>query len=476
MTTKPGVSPIIFISFFWGFCFFYFNGHSLFNDYDTAWHIAAGDLIRQLGHIPDTDLWSSTASNTPWYNISWLWDVLISLIKQHLSLSSLYYFNAIFYGIILGALAYNLVIRTRSLSAIAITVFAVTFGLWSYECLRPYSYSFLMVVLFHAFLHQYITKNKLFYLFLLPLLMTSWVNIHGAFVSGFILIGVYGLVAIINKQWQQTFHLAIIGMISLLCTLISPYGLAIYKAVISTTSSSFTMHIDEWQRFKFGNDWGSSFYLAFFLLTINIRDKSIKIEDKILSFVWLFAGLFYLRNIPIFILCSAPFFAGNITASGLLKALPEINRPKLRMFSCVSVLLLTTTMLLLTSSFSKIFDKDVIKANNLPINLVNFVQEYYPYNKFLNDYGLGTYLIYLTEGTIPVFIDGRAGTAYPDKVLNDYLYLTSTLPNLNDSVLNRYQITGVITFKERNLNQIFANKVGWKQVFIDNRFAVYVKA
>jgi hypothetical protein len=473
-TYDSGFHPIIILSFFWGFCFFYFNGHPLFNDYDTAWHIAAGDLIRQLGHLPKTNYWAFSAVDTIWYNISWLWDVIISLIAQYLGLNSLYYFNALFYALILAAVSYGLVIRNCQLSAIAITVLILTIVLWNQICLRPYSYSFLMIVLFQAFLYQYNINKKLIYLLILPVMMVSWVNIHGGFIGGFILIGAYGLSALANQSWKEVIFLAITGILCLVSALINPYGIDIYRGICSTTASAFTAHIDEWRKFAFGSDWTITLYLFLFLITFNIREKSIYLADRILAIIWLIAGFMYVRNMPIFALCSAPFIAGNLSASGILRKLPDINTSKLRVCSFITVVVLIAVMITPQIS-SRIITKDIIANYRLPINLVKFIKEKYPKNNFLNDYGLGAYLIYHTRGEIPVFIDGRAGTAYPEEVLNDYLLLGLTLPNLNDYILLRHHINGVIAYSSKPKNMIFANKSGWKQVFVDNNFTVYVK-
>ena len=469
-----GFHPIIILSFFWGFCFFYFNGHALFNDYDTAWHIAAGDLILQLGHLPKTNEWAFSAADATWYNISWLWDVIISFIGQHFGLESLYYFNALFYGLILAAVAYGLVIRNCQLSAIAVTILVVTIVLWNQICLRPYSYSFLMVVLFQAFLYQYNARKKLIYLLILPVMMASWANIHGGFIGGFIIIGAYGLSAIINQNWKELKLLVITGILCLFSLLINPYGIDIYYGITSTTSSAFTSHIDEWRKFIFGSDWTITLYLFLFLITFRIREKSVYLADKILAIIWLIAGFIYMRNMPLFVLCSAPFIAGNLSATGILRTLPDINISKLRIYSTIGVIALVTIMLMPQIS-SRILTKDIIGGYRLPINLVNFIEEKYPDRKFLNDYELGTYLIYLSRGKVPVFVDGRAGTAYPEEALNDYLLLRSTSSNLNDHILLRYGINGVIAYNSKIMNKIFANKTGWKQVFVDNNFTVYVK-
>ncbi len=469
-----GLHPIIILSFFWGFCFFYFNARFLFHDYDTAWHIATGDLIRQLGHLPKTNYWSFSAPDTTWYNISWLWDVIISLIAQYFGLESLYYFNAFFYALILAAISYGLIIRNCQLSSIAITVFILTFVLWNQICLRPYSYSFLMIVLFQAFLYQYHTKKKLTYLLILPVIMISWVNIHGGFIGGFILIGAYGLSALSNHSWKEVTFLAITGILCLISLLINPYGIDIYNGVTSTTASKFTRYIDEWQKFTFGSEWGITLYLLFYLITFNIREKSIYLADRILTIVWLIAGFIYVRNMPIFALCSAPFIAGNLSASGILRKLPDINTSRLRVYLFIPVAMLIAFMMMPQIS-SHLIKKDIIGNSKLPVNLVNFIKEKYPKNNFLNDYGLGAYLIYHSRGEIPVFVDGRAGTAYPEKVLNDYLLLGSTLPDLNDYILLRHKINGVIAYNYTSKNIIFANKKDWKQVFVDNNFTVYVK-
>lgn len=63
------------------FYFFTARKPEIFTDSDEAWHIATGFLIRKLGYIPQTDPWSF-ASDQPWYNLSWVWDILSSYIYQ----------------------------------------------------------------------------------------------------------------------------------------------------------------------------------------------------------------------------------------------------------------------------------------------------------------------------------------------------------------------------------------------------------
>ncbi len=62
-------------------CVYYLsNAPLLLGHYDLGWHLAAGDLIRDQGNIPFQDPWSFTSGGRQWYNLSWLWDVIASVI------------------------------------------------------------------------------------------------------------------------------------------------------------------------------------------------------------------------------------------------------------------------------------------------------------------------------------------------------------------------------------------------------------
>src|SRR6201981_2656652 len=75
-------------------CVYYLsNAPLLLGHWDLGWHLAAGDLIRDRGDIPFQDPWSFTLGNKQWYNLSWLWDVIASVIFQHAGFAGLTVFT-----------------------------------------------------------------------------------------------------------------------------------------------------------------------------------------------------------------------------------------------------------------------------------------------------------------------------------------------------------------------------------------------
>src|SRR5262249_49996044 len=78
----------------------------------------------------------------------------------------------------------------------------------------------------------------------------------------------------------------------------------------------------------------------------------------------------------------------------------------------------------------------------------------------------GGVLIFRTRGAMPVFVDGRASTAYPDALLRDYFKLVQ--PEFDeaawDTVLEKYKIDTVLWVKAHDaLRRFLVGKRGWKE-------------
>src|SRR6202021_3273854 len=100
------------------------NAQVLLFHYDLGWHLAAGDLIRDRGDIPFQDPWSFTLGNTRWYNFSWLWGVIASLVFQYAKIGGLTLFTVACGAVIVGYLTSACLSSGASATAVCISVFA----------------------------------------------------------------------------------------------------------------------------------------------------------------------------------------------------------------------------------------------------------------------------------------------------------------------------------------------------------------
>ena len=77
-------------------------------------------------------------------------------------------------------------------------------------------------------------------------------------------------------------------------------------------------------------------------------------------------------------------------------------------------------------------------------------------------------MTFRTQGAVPVFVDGRAATAYPDDLLRDYFKLAELAIECADrpwdTVLEKHQIDTVLWVKaHEQLRRFLVDKRGWKE-------------
>ena len=174
-------------------CVYYLsNAPLLLGHYDLGWHLAAGDLIRDRANVPFQDPWSFTLGNRQWFNLSWLWDVIASILFQYAKFDGLTFFVVACGAAIAGYLT-SLCLRSgASPVAVCISVFSVCLLYPSfvtppniYLAASPNTATMLFSVIFYG---ECLKRTRLF---LLPVVMILWANLHGGFVLGFPIIGIF---------------------------------------------------------------------------------------------------------------------------------------------------------------------------------------------------------------------------------------------------------------------------------------------
>jgi hypothetical protein len=107
-----------------------------------------------------------------------------------------------------------------------------------------------------------------------------------------------------------------------------------------------------------------------------------------------------------------------------------------------------------------------------------YLQTHFSHARLLNHWNVGGILIFRTHGAVPVFVDGRAATAYPDTLLRDYFGLIDDEIDETawDRVLEKYQIDAVLWVKaHEQLRRFLVDKRGWKEDYAGSYMSIYVK-
>jgi hypothetical protein len=469
-------SYVTFFSFFLvAYLGCYFAISPIFNDPDVLWHLMAGLHILDHGAIPASDPWSFTAQGTSWHLVSWAWDLMLGLVYRLGGVAALYVLVSAVSALVVTLLLYNLIVVWRGEQNVVANVLLLAYlVLLCFASARSQMAGFICVLLFQLLLAQ---RLRLYWL---PLIMIIWVNTHGSFVVGLVVLGAYGLEALFQKNYVRFRELFIAGLACLLALCVNPYGIFFYKVLQNVFGSDMYLYISEWKPFKFDVQYPVTIWLVMlFTLAITVGVRAT-IADTTLTLLWLVAMLMSQRNAMYFILFSAPvMMSGLQNLKERFAHLCVAQPPAYSSTTSVPVLFFALLSVMAASYLAPNYiwqDKGyVIEAEKNSEAAIGEYQKYCQQRKFLTDYNLGGYIIYLSGGHCPVFVDGREATAYPADVLKDYIAYIDQAPDWQERILRR-GITGI--FMANDSVFVKAHEAGqyqeWRQVYKDKVASIYL--
>jgi tetratricopeptide (TPR) repeat protein len=234
-------------------------------DTDIYWHLKTGDLIRQTGHVPRTDIFtftrgaSSTSEAAPWIDLHWLYQVGVSWLFEHGGVVALNLAKCVVTTL---AMLVLLTARRREwpVWVMVLAWLPALVALGGRMYVRPETLTLLYLSIFLAVIMRWDRYPALAWL--LPVVQVFWVNSQGLFVLGPIVLA-FGLIDVfismamesvggetrfLNRtKWLRTVLGA--GVATGLACLINPYGLhgALYPLELAGTMRNpiFSQNIAE---------------------------------------------------------------------------------------------------------------------------------------------------------------------------------------------------------------------------------------
>ncbi len=197
-------------------------------DPDLWGYLAFGRLFWTSGHFPYQDIFSFTPTLSPWVYHEWLTGVLFYPLYQSLGPAGL---QLLKFG--LGLITLGLVYLTaRRLRA---DVLGTIIGLFiiqgfltmGYSPVRAQVFTYAFYALTLYLLETARQTGRWRVLLLLAPLQILWCNLHGGFVAGLGLVSLYALGEALSRRPYWPY--AGILLISVLATLINPYGLEYWR-------------------------------------------------------------------------------------------------------------------------------------------------------------------------------------------------------------------------------------------------------
>lgn len=444
--------------------------------HDFWWHAATGRLIAETGAIPPADAFSYTRAGEPFYNQSWLAQLLMyglySLGGPPLLVAVQALVLAAAYGLLILLCARRSGEVRLSVGLFLLLALPASFDNW---IVRPQSYA---IPLFIAYLfaltawrdpeglHDPAAARTAWRpLVLLPVLGALWVNLHGSFVLGGALIAltfvgeaVARLLAARSGEQPPAarpplWHLVAAGALTGLSWLANPGGWQVLGYVRDLLSSSqVTQLVTEWAPPTIRTPNGAIFFLfliAGAVILTYARRRPDPVDMLIAgAFLWLALGAS--RNNIWFIAAATPLLVRQAAAwrredrprKPAFQGMPALNAAIIGVIGLALLVALpwVKPALDLPSEFGAVVD-----AKLTPVEAVRAMQaDAARPERLFHAMSYGSYLIWASPEQ-KVWIDPRI-ELYPFEQWQEYQLLSGGLEA--ERLLGDYDVDGLLLSNE----------------------------
>jgi hypothetical protein len=288
---------------------------------DLAYQLRAGAEILATGSIPTRDTWTFTMQGQPWVDQQWGAQVILWIVESIGGWIGLAVFRAALVGAVFGMTTFIAVRRgldVRTATIVSLLAFVVAAPALA---LRP---QLLGMVCFTAVLLLVVgRRDHPQRLWLVPIIVAVWANLHGSFFLGPLVVGLAWLEDLHDRR-PDARRTLVIAAVSVLAACLTPTGplVWVYAAGLSS-NPSVTARISEWQPTSLRDVPGLLFYASATAIGVLIARSGRKVPWPTLAWLGAFfvIGAYAQRGVAWW-----PIAAVAATAGTLIPAMPSRTR------------------------------------------------------------------------------------------------------------------------------------------------------
>jgi hypothetical protein len=472
---------------------------------DFWWNMALGRITWETGRLPAVDTFSYTQAGEPIFVHGWLPQVLFYLLYSAGGATLIVLVQA---AVLAGTYGLLLLLCVRRgarprLAAVLLLAVAVPLSASNWN-VRPQSYALFLSVLMLLVLARWQrcpgpTSWAVFWrgrLWAIPVLMLLWVNVHGSFVLGGLLVALAFLAEVARRmlhrwppRWTRTeppgspapslSALFVAGTLAAAVIPLNPTGLAIVRFTIAcATDPDRRVNSVEWRPPVVTELDGPGFFVAavgvFAVLVLARRRPSLMDLFQLATFFWL--GLQGVRYIVWFAIVLVPILAellsGRREDDESREAADERSPLNL-----LAVVLAAGMVVAVLPSLKPLVVKGKnghVLAVDTPVAAVEALRDMSPRpRRLFHSTSAGSYLAWAAPEQ-GMFIDSRLQDFYRLKLVNDYCALTAG--ERVQELLAEYQIDGMLLSRGHHprLIERAESMPDWHEAYADATHVIYV--
>lgn len=443
-------------------------------DTDIWWHLRNAAELLRTHHFPHTAHWTFTVAGQPWMNGEWLAELPYYFAYHALGDRGLYLVTMIVTSaIVLGV--YGLAgmrsgnWRGAFLGAVVTVAFATV-------SLAPRTLLFGWLCLVAELAVLWNLEKGRDYTAWLPMIFLFWVNAHGSWFIGFVLMLVFFACGWMEGAWgdviarcwtpPQKRKLLLVTAASFAALFVNPYGwrLVAYPLDVAYGQNLMIQSAAEWASLDFHSLRGKVVLAVFAILAILqlVRRCQWSVQDLAFALIAVYGAFTYVRFVYLAGILLAPMLGAAFGMGP--ESFPDKPRQK------VNALLMALMLAYFAFWAPSQQQLQAGVAAEYPKKAIPYVQSLAGQGNLFNDVNWAGYFEW-NAPNVKEFADTRLDVFVHRGVMGDYLNATS----LHDTfaVLDKYQIRYVLLERNAPMAYLLAHSAGWKTTYQDAQAVVF---
>ncbi len=485
-------------------------------DPDLWGHTKYGLDAREAGVFAlATDPYSFTAKGAEWINHEWLTEWIFGGLWNSLGNLGLWLYRNAWVGIVFTVAACRMIRSRVSVAGTAFVLFFAALTLAEFTVfIRPQLATFGLFALTLSVLRNYWDESdtiismgftarpglthgiELYFgryaVWFLPLVIAVWVNLHGGFLAGLAIQGLFAAaaavaVAVEKRNAARFFALLAVFALSCAATLMNPYGWKMHTMLWDHLVPE--QFVREWQPL-----WAvgriPALYVPFALIGAAwIARRGLPWLDVLILAVVSHQALQHVRHIALLnitVLILLPKALDTALSTLLPRLTTSWRSCRIRQWRVVfaTAIVLFGLQLSTTAPFWQAglrpwdIAVDATRATpGMPVRAVKYLRNHNLRGNLLTEYGWGQFLIWHRFPANPVAFDGRYRTVYSRKLESAYLALLS--PNSNEASAVQILRVEPVQIALLPTGSLAAKRVAaqpdWRQVYADEQACILIR-
>lgn len=461
-------------------------GNQMLNlDGDLPRHLLLGKYIVQSRQIPTAEIFIYPYLNQPYVSHEWLTDVLFYLVYASWGWAGLVVLSALLlattFTLLYHRLANRLNLRLPVLLLIAWGLVATSLN-WA---VRPHLVSMCLLALWLLWIDDVQRGNK-FPVWLFPVSMIFWSNLHGEFIAGILLLLAYAVGWVLEYLLNRPNTNLVIGkniwiafLSSIIASLINPSGVGPWLSIFGFVNNQYLMSRMVEARppnFQTSETQVLLALFAFSIFLLSVKREKLSAGQGLALAGFSTMSLIATRNIHLYGVV-APFLLAE-TLIGV-KSFPLIRRLESSLQHVENKVqgMVWSAIFVIVLSFMVISNQRAntsyeLKEPAFPIRAVEWLEHNPLQGNMFNDLNWGGYLGWRLWPDQLAFVDSMADTTGSLTLKYEQVI---TLHIGWQEIFNQYNITWAIIPVEWPLAKELAAQ-GWETAYQDQTAIILVKS